>query len=99
MGRFIKIMYDRISCPIYVKKENPDRWVGIVQLCLIVEISIVLFKENLRCSYHQALAETLMAVNRDFVKQLGLENELDVICAKFICLGDPYDRNILERRK
>lgn len=46
--------------------------------------------------YYQALAETLTAINREIVNQLGLESQVEVICDRFICLGDRHDRIILE---
>ena len=99
VGRFIKLMYDRISCPLVVKEDTANRWVGVVQMCPMVEFSIGLLGEKLGCPYHQALAETLAAVNKEFVKQLDLSDQIEVTCDKFICLGDPYDRIILQRKK
>jgi len=99
VGRFIKLMYDRISCPLLVKEDIVDHWVGIVQACPIVEFSIGLFDEKMGCSYHQTLAETLIAVNNEIVNQLGLSNDIDVICDKFICRGDTHDEIILQRKK
>ena len=98
-GRFIKLMYDRISCPLFVKEDTAERWVGIVQMCPIVEFSMALLNEKLGCPYHQSLAEVLTAVNKEIVNQLGLGDEIEVICDKFICLGDAHDQIILQRKK
>ena len=98
VGRFIKLMYDRISCPLFVR-EDTERWVGIVQMCPIVDFSMGFLELKLGCPYHQALAETLTAVNKEIVNQLELSDKIEVICDKFICLGDPHDRIILQRKK
>jgi hypothetical protein len=95
VGRFIKLMYDRISFPL----DTADRWIGIVHVCPIVDFSIGLIGEKLGCCYHQALAETLAAVNQELVNQLEMNSEIEVVCDRFICLGDPHDRIILHRKK
>jgi len=99
VGRFIKLMYDRISCPLFAKEDTAERWVGMVQACPIVEFSMGLFDEKLGCPYHQSLAEALTAVNKEIVNQLGLSSEIEVMCDKFICRGDPHDEIILQRKK
>ena len=99
VGGFIKLMYDRISCPLIVKEDTADRWVGNAVMCPIVEFSMGLFDEKMGCPYHQSLAETLTAVNKEIVNQLGLSDEIEVICDKFICLGDAHDEIVLQRKK
>jgi hypothetical protein len=99
VGRFIKLMYDRISCPVLVRENTADRWTGIVEVSPIVEFSGPLLEQKPGSPYYQSLAETMTAVNREFVNQLGLSREVEVICDRFICLGDPHDRIALQRRK
>jgi len=98
LGKFIRLMYDRISCPLSVKEDTADRWIGIIEISPIVEFSKALLEEKLGSPYYQALAETLTAVNREFVNQLGLANQAEVTCDRFICLGDRHDRIILQRK-
>lgn len=97
-GRIVRYAFDFMSCPMKTIEDRPQRFIGIISLCPIIDYSIELFGIELGCPYHRSLSRASLACTEKIIEILGLSSVIEVSQDKSLCLGDDFYRITLTRK-